>query len=118
MKYVTRDEFQSRFARRQPSTEFDNLFNRDLHIDRDAVISGIVEGSLYVDRGSHVVLTGMVRGSVHVAPGAVLWVEGLVDGRVLIDDGAAMLNGTCSAQGNRSAVVYDPSEPADSETGN
>jgi hypothetical protein len=96
--------------------KFDGLY-RDLRIDRDAVLTGAVEGSLSIDRGSHVLLTGMVGGSVHVSPEAVLWVEGLVNGRVVIDGGAAFLNGVCSAKGNRSAFAYDPCEPAGSETG-
>ena len=116
MKYLTRNEFQSRFSRRAPTVAFDGLY-RALRIDRDAVLTGAVQGSLSIDNGAHVLIIGMVGGSVRVSPEAVLWVEGLVDGDVLIDGGAAFLNGTCSARGNRSAVAYDPSEPADSETG-
>lgn len=116
LKYLTRDEFNARFNRRAPCINLDGLY-RDLRIDRDAVLTGAVQGSLSIDKGSHVLVTGMVGGSIHVSPEAVLWVEGLVDGRVWIDGGAAFLNGTCSARGNRSAVAYDPSEPAGSETG-
>ncbi len=116
MKYLTRNEFDSRFIRRAPTVDFDGLY-RDLRIDRDAVLTGAVQGSLSIDNGAHVLLTGMVGGPVHVSPDAVLWVEGLVDGGVSIDGGAAFLNGTCSARGNRSAVAYDPSEPGGSETG-
>ncbi len=124
MRYTTRQEFQSRFFRNRPTTTFGGLYAHDIHIGRDALVTGIVGGSLFVEHGASVVLTGIVRGSVHVAPEAVLWVEGIVGGRVLIDGGAAMLNGICSAKGDRSAVVYDPSvvicdplEPADGETG-
>jgi len=117
LRYLSRDEFESRFSRRAAAVEFDGLY-RDLRIDRDAVISGAIHGSLSIGNGSHVLVTGMVDGSVHVSRDAVLWVEGLVDGRVWIDGGAALLNGTCSASGNSSAVICDPSEPADSETGN
>jgi hypothetical protein len=116
LKYLTRNEFDSRFIRRAPTVDFDGLY-RDLRIDRDAVLTGAVQGSLSIDNGAHVLLTGMVGGPVHVSPDAVLWVEGLVDGGVSIDGGAAFLNGTCSARGNRSAVAYDPSEPGGSETG-
>jgi hypothetical protein len=116
MKYLTRHEFESRFRRRPSMVDYDGLY-RDLRIDRDAVLTGAVQGSLFIEGGSHVLVTGMVGGSVHVSPEAVLWVEGLVDGRVWIDGGAAFLNGMCSARGNRSAVAYDPSEPAGSETG-
>jgi hypothetical protein len=116
LKRLSRAEFEARFPRRPAETVFDGLY-QNLHVDRDAVISGLVQGSLTVDGGSHVLLTGGVEGSAHVGREAVLWVEGLVEGRAIIEGGAAFLNGTCSARGDRAAVVYDPSEPADSETG-
>ncbi len=96
---------------------YGDSYHRDLHVDRDAVISGIIEGSLYLRGGSQALLTGIVQGSVHVGREAVLWVEGTIEGGVTVDGGAAFLNGTCSARGDRSAVVYDPSEPLGSETG-
>jgi hypothetical protein len=77
----------------------------------------VVERSLSIDRGCHVVLTGRVDSDAHVAHGAILWVEGLLKQSVTIDGGAAFLNGTCSARGDRAAVVFDPTGPADSETG-
>ena len=115
MKRLSRDEFEGRFYRRPPALHFDGLY-QDLHVDQDAEISGVVERSVFIDRGCHVLLTGRVKGYAHVGRDSVLWVEGLLEHSVRIDGGAAFLNGTCSALGDRAAVVYDPCEPADSET--
>lgn len=116
MQRISRNEFQTRFGRRPGAIALRDLYDRDLYVDRDAVISGWVEGSLYIRGGSQALLTGIVQGSVYVGREAVLWVEGTVEGSVIVDGGAAFLNGTCSARGDRSAVVYDPSEPPGSET--
>lgn len=116
MKHLSQDEFESRFIRRPSAVDFDGLYHRDLHVDRDATISGAVEGSLYIHGNSHVFVNGRVDGSVHVAREAVLWVGGLVEGPVYVD-GAAFLNGACgSAHGDHAAFVHDPCEPADSKT--
>ncbi len=108
MNRISRSEFQARFGRRPTRNDFDGQYHRDLFVDRDTKVSGVVEGSLYIRGGSQAVLTGIVRGSVHVGREAVIWVEGTVEGSVIVDGGAAFLNGTCSVQGDPSAVIYDP----------
>ncbi len=116
MQRLTRAEFEARFSRRPPAEVWDGSY-RDLHIDRDATVSGAVEGSLFVHGRACVVVTGRVDGSAHVDADSVLWVEGLVEGRVYVE-GAAFVNGAGrSPIGGSGAVVYDPCEPADSETG-
>jgi len=117
MKRLSLSEFTARYVRRASTVEFSKVYHRDLHVDADALVSGIVEGSLYVHGDTHVLLTGIVHGRVHVDRAAVLWVDGAVEGAVMVE-GAAFINGRCGSVKltHPDAAVHDPSEPADRQT--
>jgi cytoskeletal protein CcmA (bactofilin family) len=59
------------------------ILNQPLSIDTDTEVDGIVNGSITVRRGCHVLLGGMVKGDVIVEPGARLDVTGMVSGRIV-----------------------------------
>jgi cytoskeletal protein CcmA (bactofilin family) len=59
------------------------ILNQPLSIESDTEVSGIVNGSITVRRGCHLLLGGMVKGDVIVEPGARLDVTGMVSGRIV-----------------------------------
>ncbi len=59
------------------------ILDQSLSIESDTEISGIVNGSITVRAGCHLLLSGMVEGDIVVEPGARLDVTGMVSGRIV-----------------------------------
>ncbi|GAA3718762.1 hypothetical protein GCM10022268_28800 [Sphingomonas cynarae] len=59
------------------------ILDQPLSIESDTEVSGIVNGSITVRAGCHLLLSGMVEGDIIVEPGARLDVTGMVSGRIV-----------------------------------
>lgn len=63
-------EFESLFPRREAQLKIESIFPGDLTVDRDALITGIVKGTVIVREGVQAQIHGFVEGSVRVKPDA------------------------------------------------
>lgn len=59
------------------------IVDQPLSIESDTEVSGIVNRSITVRAGCHLLLSGMVEGDIIVEPGARLDVTGMVGGRIV-----------------------------------
>ena len=71
-------------------------------LERDAAVSGILEGGLVIRSGVNAVVKGIIEGSVVVEPGAVLYLDGIVKGNVDVG-GAACIEGIIQGSINPSS---------------
>lgn len=108
---LSSDEFEARFPRRKPAVEMRGVCERDLTIDEDTVISGVVEGDLKIPKGRQVIITGVVEGDVNIDEGAVAFIEGAIEGDVNIY-GAASIKGAIDGDINYddNAVVHNAND--------
>lgn len=100
---------------RDPNERFSHRVET-LVVDRDLKIDGVVT-DLVVTSGGNVVVTGVVERSLRVDRGAVVYVDGLVDGTATVSGALCIDSGHVARTLRGSGVVFDPTEPADSEVG-
>lgn len=104
MRRLTQSDFHARFPRRDPDERFS-----------DRVETLVAD--LIVTSGANVVVAGMVERSLRVDRGAVVYVDGLVDGTATVSGALCIDSGHVARTLRGSGVVFDPTEPADSEVG-
>lgn len=73
------------------------ITDRDLLVDRDGVVSGIVDGSVTVAAGCRVEVSGIVSGDLIVGQGAEVELSGMLSGRVINNGGRVRVTGMVSA---------------------
>ena len=109
MKYVTRNEFEQRFPRKESDTRIDTIFPGNLSLDRDSSINGLVKGDVTIKSGAQALITGIVHGNLEVEADSVLFLYGVVKGDIKLA-GSAFVTGIVGGQitGTADAWVYVP----------
>ena len=115
MLRLSRADFHARFPRPNPGEHFTQARNV-LIVDRDMSVDGVVQ-DLIVRAGAKVLITGLVERSLTVDRDAIVYVDGLIDGRATVDGALCVDGGHVGRSLSGSGIVFDPTEPADSEIG-
>jgi hypothetical protein len=63
-------------------SRWSGIIDRDLRVDEDATVSGIVKGTLTIGAGARVTVSGIVNGALVVEPDAVATITGIVNGAI------------------------------------
>ena len=92
MPRISRHDFETKFPVVLPAWKIDGFESRTVTLERDAAVSGILEGGLVIRSGVNAVVNGIIGGSVVVEPGAVLYLDGIVRGNIDVS-GAACIEG-------------------------
>lgn len=66
----------------------------DFLINEDTQIQGIINGSVYVEKGAHLFHYGMIKGTVTVDKGSEAQIFGFVKGDVINNGGSLIVFGT------------------------
>ncbi|WP_058756558.1 hypothetical protein [Sphingomonas endophytica] len=77
-------------------TDLAGIHHGDLRLDRDATVSGIVSGGVFVAAGCRVTISGMVRGDVVAEAGATVDITGIVSGALHADGATVHVTGIVS----------------------
>ncbi len=106
---VTRAEFAEKFPMLVPAHTIGGITTGTLTVDRDASVSGIVNGDLVVRKGAHVLVHGIVEGTVSIEAGAVAYVSGIVKTNVYVH-GAACISGIVGnvIAGDAAVICVEP----------
>ncbi len=109
MKYVTKEEFEERYPRKDEGTEITTIYPGNLTVDRNMVIAGIVKGDVAVKSGIQAVVTGVVKGNLSAEADSVIFLSGAVEGDLKLD-GNAFVTGFVKGQvnGSEDACLYVP----------
>lgn len=92
MRRLSRTDFTKEFPLVVPAWNITGIEHNRLEIDREAQVSGILESDLVIRTGARVLLTGIVGGSVTVEKDAVLYHTGIIKGNLNVS-GAACVSG-------------------------
>jgi hypothetical protein len=115
MQHLSRAEFQRRFPRQAPRERFSGA-SETFVVEHDMVVDGLIQ-HLVVRSGASAVITGLVEKSLVVERGGTAYVDGLIDGDAVVD-GALCIDGHLAGRLRGSGAVYDPAEPPDAGRGN
>lgn len=109
MRYVTKEEFEGRYPRKDEGSEITTVFPGNLIVDRNMVIAGIVKGDVAVKSGVQAVVSGVVKGNLLAEPDSVIFLSGAVEGDMKLD-GNAFVTGFVKGQvnGSEDACLYVP----------
>ena len=109
LKYVTKEEFEERYPRKDQGPEITTIYPGNLTVDRNMVIAGIVKGDMLVKSGMQAVVTGVVKGNLLAEIDSVVFLSGAVEGDLKLD-GNAFIAGFVKGQvnGSEDACLYVP----------
>jgi cytoskeletal protein CcmA (bactofilin family) len=109
LKYLTKEEFENRYPRKDEGPEITTVYPGNLTVDRNMVIGGIVKGDVAVKSGIQAVVTGVVKGNLLAESNSVVFLSGAVEGNLKLD-GSAFVTGFVKGQvnGSEDACLYVP----------
>ena len=109
MKYVTKEEFEERYPRKDEGAEITTIYPGNLTVDRNMVIAGIVKGDVAVKSGVQAIVTGVVKGDLLAEIDSVIFLSGAVEGNMKLN-GSAFVTGLVKGQvnGTEDACLYVP----------
>jgi cytoskeletal protein CcmA (bactofilin family) len=109
LKYLTKEEFEKRYPRKDEGPEITTIYPGNLIVDQNMVISGIVNGDVLVKSAVQAVVTGVVKGNLLAEGDSVVFLSGAVEGNFKLD-GSAFVTGLVKGQvnGSEDACLYVP----------
>jgi hypothetical protein len=91
--------------------EVKNIVKRDIIADEDVVISGILEGDVYVNKNVNVQINGIVNGNLKITSVSSIKISGTLNGDIINDGGIievfGVMNGKIDSENGQCFIHPD-----------